>query len=122
MTFRGLLTRCLFVLFALSFVAAVALADDDHMRARQALQAGEVLPLRVLLEKVGAMYPGEVIEVELERDDGLWIYEIKLLRSQGGMLKLKVDARNGELLGLKGKGLRMRCRGSSDEGCDKEYD
>lgn len=56
---------------------------DDHERARRALEAGEVLPLRTVLERVERDYPGQVIEVELERDDGMWFYEVKLIRSGG---------------------------------------
>ena len=51
--------------------------DHDHDRARQALEAGEVLPLRAIIERVERSYPGQVLEVELERDGGRWIYEIK---------------------------------------------
>ncbi len=81
--------------------AAHADGRHDHDRARQALEAGEVLPLRTVLERVERDYPGQVMEVELEREDGHWIYEIKLLRTNGALLKLEVDARNGALLGSK---------------------
>ncbi len=70
----------------------------DHERARAALQAGEVLPLIQILQKVQRSHPGDVLEVELERDDGRWIYELKLLQSDGVRLKLEVDAKTGEVL------------------------
>ena len=75
-------------------------ADDGrgYDRARQALEAGEVLPLRAIIERVERSYPGQVLEVELERDGGRWIYEIKTLRSGGALVKLKVDARDGSIL------------------------
>jgi len=38
------------------------------------------------------------MEVELERQDGRWLYELKLLRSGGSLVKLKVDARDGRIL------------------------
>ena len=49
-------------------------------------------------ERLAATHPGEVLEVELERDDGRWIYELKLLQPGGELRKLKLDARSGELL------------------------
>ena len=50
----------------------VAHADEeDHERARKALQAGEVLPLKTILERVERAYPGQVMDVELERSLGL---------------------------------------------------
>ncbi len=67
----------------------------DHDRARQALEAGEILPLDKVIEKVNKESPGQVIEVELERKNGRWVYEIKQLRSGGLLVKLLVDARDG---------------------------
>ena len=73
-------------------------ADSDHDRARQALEAGEILPLKTVLERLAHDVPGQVIEVELERSGERWIYEIKLLRPGGSLVKLKVDARDGLLV------------------------
>ena len=83
----------------------MALADEpaDHERARRALEAGEVMPLRKVLEQVERDYTGEIIEVELEREDGQWRYEIKLLRAGGVLVELKIDARDGTVLGRKGR-------------------
>ncbi|HEY0846238.1 MAG TPA: PepSY domain-containing protein [Noviherbaspirillum sp.] len=78
-----------------------ASGPDDHDRARQALEAGEVLPLKSVLERVEQDYPGQVMEVELERENGRWLYEIKILRRGGSLLKLKVDARDGTPIGKK---------------------
>ena len=71
---------------------------SDHDRARQALEAGEILPLKTVLEKVDRDTPGQVMEVELERHNQRWVYEIKLLRPGGSLVKLKVDARDGTIL------------------------
>lgn len=75
----------------------------DHERARQAVQAGQVLPLRTVLERLEREHPGQVLEIELEQDDGLWIYEVKLLQAGGQLLKLKLDARTAALLGSKSR-------------------
>ncbi len=79
-------------------LAPVAWADSDHDRARAALVAGEVLPLDDVLQRVARQHPGHVLEVELEREDGRWVYELKLLQGDGGVLKLEVDARDGTVL------------------------
>jgi uncharacterized membrane protein YkoI len=80
------------------------LADDKgHERARQALEAGEILPLRTIIDNIERDYPGQIIEVELERANGRWLYEIKLLREGGTLLKLKIDAGDGTLLGIRGR-------------------
>lgn len=81
-------------------------ADDDHERSRKALLAGEVLPLRVILESVEKNHPGQVLEVELERDQGLWIYEIKLLSADGRLVKLYVNGKDGSILNSKIKKMK----------------
>lgn len=72
--------------------------EHDHDRARAALKAGEVLPLADILTRVARTHPGQVLEVELERDNGMWMYELKLLQSDGLLVKLKVDARDGSVV------------------------
>jgi uncharacterized membrane protein YkoI len=87
--------------------SGTAIAGNDHDRARQALEAGEVLPLRTILERVEREQSGQVIDVELERDhrDGSerWIYEVKLLRSGGALVKLKINARDGSVISQKAR-------------------
>lgn len=82
----------------------------DHERARAAVEAGQVLPLPALLERVRRTHPGQVLELELERDDGRWIYEVKLLQANGQLLKLEVDAATGQVLEVKRKDARKDAR------------
>lgn len=100
-------TRFLTLLLAviLGMASGCALADEvkDHDRARQALESGEILPLRRILEKIEMAYPGQVLEVELERKQGRWIYELKLLQKDGLRIKLLVNAADGEVLSNKRK-------------------
>lgn len=72
--------------------------DDDHVRALQAVQAGQVLPLRSVLERLEREHPGQVLEVKLDEEDGRWVYEIKLLQAGGQRIKLELDARSGDVL------------------------
>lgn len=92
-------------LFACSLGLQTAAASNkgDHERARQALESGQILPLRTVLDKLEREHPGKVLEVELEQDDGRWIYEVKLLQADGQLLKLKLDAKSGVLLQRKNK-------------------
>ena len=70
----------------------------DHERARQAVQSGQVMPLSKVLSNIERDHPGQVLEVELESRDRQWQYEIKLLKPDGRLSKLKIDARTGALL------------------------
>lgn len=92
-----------FWLFGPASAPARADGRQDHEIARQALAAGEILPLRTVLEKIQREHRGEVLEVELERESGRWIYEVKMLRADGGINKLLIDARNAALLEVKGR-------------------
>jgi uncharacterized membrane protein YkoI len=85
-------------------VAAPAQAGDSsgHDRARRAVETGEILPLREILRLVERDTSGQVMEVELEREAGRWIYEIKLLTAGGAIIELEVDARDGTVLRRKG--------------------
>ena len=85
----------------LSLIAGPALADrDDHDRARRALEAGEVLPLSEILAAVEAAQPGRLIEVELERDDGRWVYELELVAPDGRILEIEIDAATADILDI----------------------
>lgn len=95
-------TRVRSLYLALSLVllggGAVAGERDEAERVRAAVQVGEILPLPQLLERLQRSHPGQVLEIELEREDGRWIYEIKLLQAGGRLLKLEVDAKSGAVL------------------------
>ena len=78
--------------------AVPAYADGDHERARRAREAGEIAGLDKLLAAVARDQPGRVIDVELERKGGSYIYEIKLLAPDGNRRKLYYDARTLERL------------------------
>ena len=70
----------------------------DHDDARAAREAGEALPISRILPLALREVPGEVIEVELEREGGLLIYEIEVLARTGRVRKVKLDARTGAVL------------------------
>lgn len=92
--FLPLLALCM----PLLLLSPPALADRDHDQARAAVQAGKVLPLKTLLERIERDHPGQVLEVELEQERERWLYEIKLLQPDGRLLKLELDAATAQVL------------------------
>lgn len=76
---------------------------DAHELARRALEQGRVLPLRAVLDKIERDYQGQLLKVEFEQDDGRYVYKIRLLQSDGRIVKLKVDAVDGKVLEIKRK-------------------
>ncbi len=81
-----------------------AIADEDEEIADKIPATAS---MRSLLARVRTAYPGQVLEVELEReepgDEDVWIYEVKLLTNRGRVLKLEYDAVDLELLKVKGR-------------------
>lgn len=91
---------CLAILLMLS---APAIADGgdhdhDHDRARAALERGDILPLSRILAIVEKTWGGRVIEVDLGRDDGRFVYEIEIVTPAGRLLEAEIDAATGDLI------------------------
>ena len=78
--------------------AAAAHADDERPRvARQLYEQGRILALADVMKAVKAQVPGEVLEVELEVEDGAYVYEFKVLPSDGKLKEVEVDAATGKI-------------------------
>lgn len=120
---RSALAGCLLVTTALAVAGAAAWADDDsygeryeshddedygegdERRAREALRQGEVLSLDRILQRAQSLLNGRMLEAELEREDGRWVYEITLLGPDGHVVEALFDAQNANLLELEGGAL-----------------
>lgn len=80
--------------------------DDDAYRKRdqeivwEARRSGRILPLEVILSRVMQQYPGELLKIELDDDDGYLIYEIELLTRRGIVLEMEVNAQTGRILDI----------------------
>lgn len=84
-----------------------------HEQVRQAFATGQVMSLKDVLSKAEQEFPGEVIEIEFEkgRNDN-FVYDIKMLREDGNLMKLKVDATNADVLKTKTRGERRKDMGN----------
>jgi uncharacterized membrane protein YkoI len=88
------------VVLACAHPAPLRADQSDHDRARRALEAGEILPLSEILKVAEAVRRGRVIELELERENGRWIYELELISPGGELYEMEIDAATGQLLEL----------------------
>lgn len=79
-----------------------ALAGDDWRSLHDDVQAGRLVSLGSVLDWLDKHYIGNVIEVELDRDDGKVIYEIEMVGPQGQVVEFEFDAASGELIGIEG--------------------
>lgn len=72
--------------------------ESDHEAVRELMQQGDILPLEQILEQARQLRAGRVLETELERERGGYIYEVEVLDDNGEVWEMKFDAATGELL------------------------
>ncbi|MGB8313823.1 MAG: hypothetical protein WCE69_04980 [Aestuariivirga sp.] len=76
---------------------------DDQDEARKAVIRGDATALRDILRQVRRQYSGEIVHVGLnQRLDGL-DYMIKLIDPGGKLILLRVDAKSGAILAVRGE-------------------
>jgi len=83
---------------ALVVMLARSAGADDHERAHRLRESGDIVPLEQILERALDLYPGRVIEVELEDEGKRQIYEIEIVDPRGVVWELDFDAGSGLLL------------------------
>jgi uncharacterized membrane protein YkoI len=96
---RRLVTLCT---TAIALMAALAIGAQahpiDHDEVLRLRRSGELLPLETVQRAALARYPGaRVLEVELEKEHGRYIYEFELLVERR-VRELEIDARTGAIL------------------------
>lgn len=81
---------------ALAVLPAIASAKDDCKSGQDcalaAREEGRIRPLSDVLAAARAAAPGEVIKIELERERGVWVYEIKILATSGKRREVEINA------------------------------
>lgn len=93
---RGVLCIC--------FTASILLcgsnltAEEDYQLAKKLRQQGEILPLEKILAIARSKKNGEVLETELEKKRGRYIYEVEILDVHGQVWELKLDAKTGKVI------------------------
>jgi uncharacterized membrane protein YkoI len=100
MPMRAFHRRCsLAAALVIALAAGAARADDVGPEvAKRLLSEGRIKPLSEIISGVQAKVPGEVLEVQLELDDGIYVYELKLLRPNGKVQEVEADAASGSIL------------------------
>jgi uncharacterized membrane protein YkoI len=81
-----------------------ALADKDQEKKvspeeiRALVTSGELLPLDEILRRNQVAIGGRVIDLHLERKREAYIYDIRVLRSDGRYARIEINARTGLLV------------------------
>jgi len=99
------ITKNLMLSLLLGIIALLPLqlaqADDDYIEARRLQVSGEILPLETILKNIRRKFPGKILEVELEKEDGQIAYEVEILGEDGVVREIYINAKTGKLLSVK---------------------
>jgi uncharacterized membrane protein YkoI len=89
------------VVFALAAtlvaVVPIALRADEHDAMRHAVERAEIRSLADILDVLRGKLPGEVVGVEIERKNGRWLYEFRVVDEKGRLFEVYVDARTATI-------------------------
>jgi uncharacterized membrane protein YkoI len=68
----------------------------DHIR--DLVQQGKLLPLRTLKAQVLDKWPGDLIDVTVNRKNDVILYEFRILRAGGQVTEVEIDAASGRVI------------------------
>lgn len=91
---KHILVLLLIVLPAFSLADGMSTQDQ----ARDAVARGEILSLAVLLPRIETEFDGRVLDVELEKEKGVLVYEMDILTREGRLIEVEIDGRTGAVL------------------------
>ena len=86
------------IVFIMTILPLAVFADMDIEQIRELVEQKKILPLEQVVEVVAAERKGRAIEVELESDHGVLVYEIEWLDEQGQVWEFEIDASSGRIL------------------------
>lgn len=78
--------------------------DEDQDEVYRAVKNGDIRPFSDLYAAIERDVYGRIIKVELEKDDGVWVYELKVL-FDNNVIRIEYDAATLEILEIKGRNL-----------------
>ncbi|MEX0829131.1 MAG: PepSY domain-containing protein [Nitrospirales bacterium] len=76
----------------------LAMSSEGTHGAKDGLLTAK-LSMEEAIATAKAKFPGQVLEAELENEDGQAVYEIEIASTPGVVTEIKIDAQSGELLG-----------------------
>ncbi|PSW67132.1 hypothetical protein C0W88_02900 [Photobacterium leiognathi subsp. mandapamensis] len=87
-------------------IAAPSVDDDEHHDdVMTAVEKGLIKPYSALQHKVSRQLSARIIKVELNEDNGEWIYELKLIDNENNIIKVEYQAQSLQMLQIKGRHL-----------------
>jgi hypothetical protein len=79
------------------FASGFALSSEGTQGQEKGLLTA-TLSMEEAIATAKTKFPGQVLEAELENEEGKAVYEIEIASTSGTVTEIKVDAQSGELL------------------------
>jgi uncharacterized membrane protein YkoI len=81
------------------FSNSVASAEGSlrQNEVRQLRESGKILPMEEILARVRSIQPGQVVEIELEREQDAYVYKVKVIDGKDTIHTLELDAASGNV-------------------------
>ncbi len=84
--------------------SAIVELHEDQNDVYQAVQKGVIQPFSALYQTIDRDLNGRVIKVELDKENGQWIYALRLVY-QNSVIYVKYDAATLDMLQIRGRNL-----------------
>lgn len=89
------------VIFMVLCHTSLSFAGSDQDAARAALARGEILPLQNMIATLDKVLPNNsIIKVDFDYDDGLYIYELKVIDAKGIIREVEINAKTAEIIDI----------------------
>ncbi|MCH8202992.1 MAG: hypothetical protein IH996_07795 [Proteobacteria bacterium] len=102
--------KAILIAIALSMVmaptdsAVAAEKKRDHDEVRGVMKQQKILPYGEIARLVKSRYNGRIVGQELRKfSRDRWVYEMKVLRDDGQVIMVLVDAHSGRIMGGPGR-------------------
>ncbi len=86
------------------FGVAPALAQQDQNDALKARKRGNLIPYGKISRRAERQFGGRVVGQRVRQySSNRWVYELRILRKDGQVISVVIDAHTGEVLGTRGR-------------------
>ena len=86
------------------FSASPALAPQDQNDALKARKRGNLIPYGKISRRAERQFGGRVVGQRVRQySRDRWVYELRILRQDGQVISVVIDAQTGEVMGTRGR-------------------
>ena len=99
--FTRSLTISIVIASLLWSIASLSRADDDDVdmdEVMKSVRSGAAMPLAEIRARISNRLDGDIVRVAVKREDGHLVYEVRVLKADGKLVEVEVDAASGRIL------------------------